>query len=42
MEGFGANRSWVDLADPYPQTPATAAGESITIWTLREIAELLD
>jgi IS1 family transposase len=30
------------LADPYPRTPAMAAGKADHIWTLREIAELLD
>jgi len=30
------------LANPYPRTPAIAAGISDHVWTLREIAELID
>jgi IS1 family transposase len=30
------------LANPYPRTPAMAAGIADHIWTLREIAELID
>jgi hypothetical protein len=30
------------LADPYPRTPAMAAGISDHVWTLKEIAALLD
>jgi IS1 family transposase len=30
------------LADPYPRTPAMAAGVADHVWTLREIAGLLD
>ena len=30
------------LANPYPRTPAMAAGVSDHVWTLTEIAELLD
>lgn len=30
------------LKDPYPQTPAMAAGVADHVWTLREIAALLD
>jgi hypothetical protein len=30
------------LANPYPRTPAMAAGIADHIWTLREIAELVD
>jgi len=29
------------LANPYPRTPAMAAGVSDHVWALREIAELL-
>jgi hypothetical protein len=30
------------LANPYPRPPAMAAGVADHVWTLREIAELLD
>jgi hypothetical protein len=30
------------LADPYPRTPAMAAGITDHVWTLREIADLID
>jgi len=30
------------LADPYPRTPAMVAGVADHVWTLREIAALLD
>jgi IS1 family transposase len=30
------------LADPYPRTPATAAGVADHVWTLGEVASLLD
>jgi hypothetical protein len=30
------------LADPYPRTPAMAAGISDHVWTMQEIAGLLD
>lgn len=30
------------LADPYPRTPARAVGVADHVWTLREIAGLLD
>jgi len=30
------------LADPYPRTPAMAAGTADYVWTLREVAALLD
>jgi hypothetical protein len=30
------------LSDPYPTTPAMAAGVADHVWSLREIAELLD
>ncbi len=30
------------LADPYPRTPAMAVGVTDHVWTLREIAGLLD
>jgi hypothetical protein len=30
------------LADPYPQTPAMAAGIVDHVWTMQEIAGLLD
>jgi hypothetical protein len=30
------------LANPYPRTPAMAAGVADHIWTLKEIAGLLD
>jgi len=30
------------LANPYPRTPAMAAGVSDHVWTLKEIATLLD
>jgi hypothetical protein len=30
------------LADPYPRTPAVAAGKADHVWTLAEIAGLLD
>lgn len=30
------------LANPYPRTPALAAGVADHIWTPREVAELLD
>lgn len=30
------------LSDPYPTTPAMAAGVADRVWTVREIAELLD
>ena len=30
------------LANPYPRTPAMAAGVADHVWTLREIAALLD
>ncbi len=30
------------LADPYPRTPAMAAGVADHVWTMQEIAALLD
>ena len=30
------------LADPYPRTPAMAAGIADHVWTMTEIAELID
>ncbi len=33
-------RSHKSLADPYPRTPAMAAGVADHVWTLNEIAEL--
>jgi hypothetical protein len=30
------------LANPYPRTPAMAAGAADHIWSLKEIAALLD
>jgi hypothetical protein len=30
------------LADPYPRTPAMAAGVADHVWTMQEIATLLD
>jgi len=30
------------LADPYPRTPAMAAGIADHVWTMQEIAALLD
>ena len=35
-------RSHQSLTDPYPRTPAMAAGFSDHIWTCEEIAALLD
>ena len=35
-------RPHTTLANPYPRTPAMAAGIADHIWTLREIAALLD
>lgn len=38
------NFAWVHamLSNPYPRTPAVAAGISDHVWTLAEIAGLLD
>lgn len=35
-------RPHTSLANPYPRTPAMAAGKDDHVWTLREIAALLD
>jgi len=35
-------RPHAGLADPYPRTPAMAAGVDDHVWTLQEIAGLLD
>jgi hypothetical protein len=35
-------RSHASLKDPYPRTPAMAAGVADHVWTLGEIAALLD
>jgi hypothetical protein len=35
-------RTHKSLADPYPRTPATAAGVADHIWRCEEIAALLD
>jgi hypothetical protein len=35
-------RPHITLADPYPRTPAMAAGIADHVWTMAEIAGLLD
>jgi hypothetical protein len=35
-------RPHTTLADPYPRTPATAAGIVDHVWTMTEIAALFD
>ncbi|MGO9319188.1 MAG: IS1 family transposase [Solirubrobacteraceae bacterium] len=39
---YNFGRAHKSLANPYPRTPAMAAGVADHIWTLREIAGLLD
>ena len=39
---YNLARPHKSLKNPYPRTPAMAAGVADHAWTLREIAELLD
>jgi hypothetical protein len=39
---YNVARPHKTLANPYPRTPAMAAGVSDHVWTLTEIAALLD
>lgn len=39
---YNFGRPHKSLANPYPRTPAMAAGKADHVWTLREIAGLLD
>jgi hypothetical protein len=42
MMWINFGRPHKSLADPYPRTPAMAAGVADHIWTCEEIAALLD
>ena len=35
-------RSYKALSNPYPRTPAIAAGISDRVWTIEEIVKLID
>jgi hypothetical protein len=39
---YNFGRPHKSLRNPYPRTPAMAAGVADHVWTLREIAALLD